>query len=200
MPLLKYLLLFILSCQIQSALSQTLTAFNARWDDEFTEWDIYTDDEDEQGEFKMTWQLKNDWTKWNFTFGDVFGKAVMPYQNDKSVWEFRSFGEVVTCRTAWRGDFSEWKITNNDITLVLKTRLANDPNEWILGNDDHGIFAIYTAYEQDPRDWEIVDKLNEEVSLTMKMALVFIAVYNSCLLYTSPSPRDATLSRMPSSA
>ena len=24
--------------------------------------------------------------------------------------------------------------------------------------------------------------------------------YNSCLLYTSPSPRDATLSRMPSSA
>ena len=25
-------------------------------------------------------------------------------------------------------------------------------------------------------------------------------VYNSCLLYTSPSPRDATLSRMPSSA
>ena len=25
-------------------------------------------------------------------------------------------------------------------------------------------------------------------------------VYNGCLLYTSPSPRDATLSRMPSSA
>ena len=24
--------------------------------------------------------------------------------------------------------------------------------------------------------------------------------YNNCLLYTSPSPRDATLSRMPSSA
>ena len=27
-----------------------------------------------------------------------------------------------------------------------------------------------------------------------------IEVYNDCLLYTSPSPRDATLSRMPSSA
>ena len=26
------------------------------------------------------------------------------------------------------------------------------------------------------------------------------AVFNDCLLYTSPSPRDATLSRMPSSA
>ena len=28
----------------------------------------------------------------------------------------------------------------------------------------------------------------------------FIAARDSCLLYTSPSPRDATLSRMPSSA
>ena len=27
-----------------------------------------------------------------------------------------------------------------------------------------------------------------------------VAHYTSCLLYTSPSPRDATLSRMPSSA
>ena len=29
---------------------------------------------------------------------------------------------------------------------------------------------------------------------------VLIAVFSVCLLYTSPSPRDATLSRMPSSA
>ena len=32
--------------------------------------------------------------------------------------------------------------------------------------------------------------------ITMKMR----ALYTDCLLYTSPSPRDATLSRMPSSA
>ena len=30
--------------------------------------------------------------------------------------------------------------------------------------------------------------------------LVFLELFESCLLYTSPSPRDATLSRMPSSA
>ena len=29
---------------------------------------------------------------------------------------------------------------------------------------------------------------------------VSLNLYNNCLLYTSPSPRDATLSRMPSSA
>ena len=30
--------------------------------------------------------------------------------------------------------------------------------------------------------------------------MFWLAVVSSCLLYTSPSPRDATLSRMPSSA
>ena len=30
--------------------------------------------------------------------------------------------------------------------------------------------------------------------------VAFTAVSTDCLLYTSPSPRDATLSRMPSSA
>ena len=32
------------------------------------------------------------------------------------------------------------------------------------------------------------------------IVMVEMCMYMSCLLYTSPSPRDATLSRMPSSA
>ena len=38
-------------------------------------------------------------------------------------------------------------------------------------------------------------------NLGLALALIELKVQNiSCLLYTSPSPRDATLSRMPSSA
>ena len=33
-----------------------------------------------------------------------------------------------------------------------------------------------------------------------EMGIETVAVFSDCLLYTSPSPRDATLSRMPSSA
>ena len=49
-------------------------------------------------------------------------------------------------------------------------------------------------------DW---DKPNPPV---IKMAQMFkadgfkVVIFSGCLLYTSPSPRDATLSRMPSSA
>ena len=44
---------------------------------------------------------------------------------------------------------------------------------------------------------------NENEALRYLWARQRIAIlgdYNNCLLYTSPSPRDATLSRMPSSA
>ena len=42
------------------------------------------------------------------------------------------------------------------------------------------------------RDFREVGEMNPSVRS--------IIAYNTCLLYTSPSPRDATLSRMPSSA
>ena len=38
-----------------------------------------------------------------------------------------------------------------------------------------------------------------EILINNCLAEVFLQ-FNACLLYTSPSPRDATLSRMPSSA
>ena len=38
------------------------------------------------------------------------------------------------------------------------------------------------------------------ISLISGLALLLSIFYNSCLLYTSPSPRDVEESRMPSSA
>ena len=44
-------------------------------------------------------------------------------------------------------------------------------------------------------------KLSEQIATLSKEADVDKrTIFNTCLLYTSPSPRDATLSRMPSSA
>ena len=41
---------------------------------------------------------------------------------------------------------------------------------------------------------------NGSVALVVDGKLEYYIEEESCLLYTSPSPRDATLSRMPSSA
>ena len=43
-------------------------------------------------------------------------------------------------------------------------------------------------------------KAGEKIKTAIKQRASKEDIANSCLLYTSPSPRDATLSRMPSSA
>ena len=53
------------------------------------------------------------------------------------------------------------------------------------------------------RTWTAFDACGNEYTTTQQInqkESVGIFLYNICLLYTSPSPRDATLSRMPSSA
>ena len=49
------------------------------------------------------------------------------------------------------------------------------------------------------RGWGLVDEETGNV-LTARRAPTLLMATCACLLYTSPSPRDATLSRMPSSA
>ena len=48
-------------------------------------------------------------------------------------------------------------------------------------------------------DKKTQQRLFDPTSLNVEIAIKSARI-NNCLLYTSPSPRDATLSRMPSSA
>ena len=58
--------------------------------------------------------------------------------------------------------------------------------------------AVEIIFRQDIGDEEKIEKRTQEY--TEKFANPFIAASRGCLLYTSPSPRDGLLSRMPSSA
>ena len=64
------------------------------------------------------------------------------------------------------------------------------PNELIQMH-----FALGKAYESNNQFEKSFNHYREGNWLQRKQIK-----YNACLLYTSPSPRDATLSRMPSSA
>ena len=59
-------------------------------------------------------------------------------------------------------------------------------------------FAFLRRIAKEKRQMEIRDKIIEKSGASEVFAID--GEGNSCLLYTSPSPRDATLSRMPSSA
>ena len=69
-------------------------------------------------------------------------------------------------------------------SLSYKRLLVKFSGEAVAGDDEHGI---------DPK---ILDQMAQSVKDCKELG----AQIGICLLYTSPSPRDRSLSRMPSSA
>ena len=80
---------------------------------------------------------------------------------------------------------------------MAPAQLALDPTDEILDlpgvTDDTGDFHDSMLKVDESTRCEMPWERPEDASL-------YLAEFTGCLLYTSPSPRDATLSRMPSSA
>ena len=159
--------------------AQWLTGIGSKWNDSFTEWALFTEEDELEGNLEIRWKRQFDWTVWDYQLGDERGSIKLSFPNDPSQWVIRGSDEVVTARTRWINDFREWRITNNSITLVFKSRWKNDFNEWMLDDDRFGEFVVVTEWKDDPREWQIIDELNETIGMTMKMAMVFIAIYHS---------------------
>lgn len=186
-------LLFPVLLFLTSALhAQEFSGVSTRWSDSFVEWEIYIQpeqarDEDEPpkeevfGEMKLRWlNVRDDWSEWDFELGGGRGTIKRRWKDDPSQWELRTYeGDVVTMRIAWPGDFSEWRVTDNSVTLNLKSRWTNQFDEWTVQDSNRGKFYMYTLRSQDPRDWAIEDDLDETVSDPMRLALIFLTVYNA---------------------
>jgi len=112
----KYIMLLMLMLAAVGTQAQTLDAVISRWDDEFTEWDIYTlegdqavyEEEGEEiiaiepsGQLVMRWQADQNWKEWDFTVDDMTGSARQLWKDDPTQWEVRLGNEVITCRAAW---------------------------------------------------------------------------------------------------
>ncbi len=157
-------LFLIVSFNLQA---QMITGISTKWSDEFSEWTVWTDDEDVEGEVTRRWQMRDDWSEWDYRIGEETGSIRQKRKGDPTHWEIRGYDDIRT-----------WKITNNSKYITLITRYGDSLDEWILQDENNGIFHMYTEYEQDPRDWVVVDKLEEDISFTMKVALMFIASYH----------------------
>ncbi len=179
----------LLSCSLPA---QTISGISSRWSDSFVEWEIYMQpekarDEEEAsqeevfGEMKLRWlNVRDDWSEWDFEMGGQRGTIKRRWKDDPSQWELRTYeGDVVTMRIAWAGDFTEWRVTDNSVTLTLKSRWTNQFDEWLVQDSNRGQFYMYTMRRMDPRDWTIEDDLDETVSYPMRLALIFLTVYQS---------------------
>ena len=82
-------------------------------------------------------------------------------------------------------------------------RLAESDSEratenlgWAEQNARQSLLHDFT----NPDNWRILAKVKVILADEVGLRALLSDLFSVCLLYTSPSPRDATLSRMPSSA
>ena len=175
----KITLIFFITLFPSLMFAQYITGIASKWSDDLSEWEIFTDDEEVVGELKMRWQLQGDPSEWDYRIGEEIGTIKLKWKNDPTQWEIRGYDEIVTAKMLWSNDIREWRISNNKTSLTFKTRYGNVFDEWRVREDDYGNFEIVTRWEGDPREWEVFDELDEDLSLEMRMALVFIAVFHS---------------------
>ncbi len=174
----KVIFIMLLSFYSLTVPAQIITGIATEWRDDFIEWNIFTDDADE-GEINMRWQLQRNWTDWEYSLGDIHGSIRLKWPNDPNHWDINGNDDSITARTLWKGDPTEWRITNNSQTITLKSRWKNNFNEWRIKEDKYGDFEMATNWEDDPREWIVDDYLDEEISLSMKIAILFIVTYHS---------------------
>ena len=174
-----FLILLVMLFNFSIVSAQILMGLSARWNDDFSEWVILTDDEDIEGELNMTWRMQNDWSSFDYRIAEGAGNIKIKWRDNPNEWETRGDNEIITARTRWKDDPREWRITDNDKTFLLKSKWGNNPNVWQITNEEYGYFEMYMNYRDDFREWVIVDELGEDVPLAMKMTMVFLVMYNS---------------------
>jgi hypothetical protein len=171
-------LLFVFS---GTGYSQDIIGLGTRWSDSFREWEIQTGDEWRTGSLELRWNLPGheDWTEWDFRLGDTTAQIRLKWRDDPNLWEIKCLGVTVTARTTWNNDFRQWRLDDGKNRINWQSRYGNIRDEWIVREEDAGYFSVYTYWEGDPRDWVVIDELNADVSYAMRIAMIFIAVFNS---------------------
>ena len=91
-----------------------------------------------------------------------------------------------------------------------KIDLTTSPDDDVINVHSDNVTSLHDAISRLER---CIEKSGDRQQLRCQLSILFelnrwiciidyigLIMYCTCLLYTSPSPRDATLSRMPSSA
>ena len=128
-------------------------------------------------------------------------------------WEQDLFSDVLgyeiqynfTIRKCPGNSWNVWNVTISDSSLRNYT-LVNSTVTPVEEDSDY--FIMFSAVNSNGKSEPVTIETNTLASgiqcvhqeILMILSCLHIYSCSSCLLYTSPSPRDATLSRMPSSA
>lgn len=179
----KSLILYILLLLPCVAFGQ-IAGMQTSWTNEFNEWSIYaTDDagEDIVGELRMRWAINDDWSEWDYRIGEDFGQIKVKFKGNFNQWELRGGNELIDIQTIYKDDATQWRIRTSSEVIRLELNRRDALFDWRVDNDKLGFYEVYTEWERDPNAWTIVDEFAPEVSIHVKMAILFFSVFSSTL-------------------
>ena len=133
----------------------------------------------------------------------AYGLELLERRTLFSVTVGTNFGGLDNSYTPWGPLDPNGAVGPNYVCQIINTDLAVFTKSGQLV-EEHPFSALAAWTKNDPYGpidpYIVFDPLAQRWVFTAGLTEVYFAVSNSCLLYTSPSPRDGLLSRMPSSA
>lgn len=154
------------------------------WANEFNEWNIYATDEtgeDIEGQLRMRWAINNDWSEWDYRIGEDFGQIKVKWKGNFNQWELRGGNEIIDIQTIYKDDITQWRIRTSREVIRLELNRRDVPFDWRVDNDEIGFYEVYTEWERDPNSWTIIDEMVSDVSIHIKMAILFLSVFSSTI-------------------
>ncbi len=183
--------LFLTVIGVLGLRAQVISGVSTRYSNDLTEWeffaweqlspeDIAAGIEPEEvliGRLAPLWPMRMDLRDWQYELDGERGSIRQKWSTDKTHWELNDAESRITMQPTWPGQVRSWRITDNNISINLECRYGNVADEWLVNDPKYGSFFMYTLREGDPRDWNIKNKLNEEVPKGMQVALLFLVLY-----------------------
>ena len=124
---------------------------------------------------------------------DLNPDLVFIYIGINDVWHKYDFGtgsDIDLYENGLRQIISEIQNIGSKVVLCTPT---------VIG-ENYGDFTLANQYVEQYRDAKTMESMNNDLDAFSDVVRNLSSEYNTCLLYTSPSPRDRSVTRMPSSA
>ena len=180
----KSLILYISLSFLPAVLSGQIVGMETAWANEFNEWNIYaidSDGEDIEGQLRMRWAINDDWSEWDYRIGEDFGQIKVKWKGNYNQWELRGGNEIIDIQTIYKDDATQWRIRSSSKVIRLELNRRDAPFDWRVDDKEAGFYEVYTEWERDPNAWTIVDEMSADVSVHMKMAILFFSAFSSTL-------------------
>ncbi len=180
----KVAILYIALLFVPLMAASQIVGLETAWEGERDQWNIYAIDsegEDIEGNLRMRWVINDDWSEWDYRIGEDFGSIKVKWKGNFNQWEIRGGGEIIDVQTIYRDDATQWRFRSSKQILRLELNRRDVPFDWRIDDDQHGFYEVYTAWEGNPNAWTVVDELSEDISIHMKMAIIFFSIFSSTL-------------------